>query len=150
MGLCKICFQEVQDGVVVPGLQVASGVVHDECLAAAALKGAEDPRREGLLRYLIEYEEKQAPHDWSRKVSGQSADASWQWTDVSIPATKIRPLVNAGLVSIVFSTNSSTYYSLIGRSVIKEALGRSAENVVGKVSFYIPFLGDHRSANRGA
>ena len=127
MALCKICFQEVQNGVVVPGFQGASGVVHDECLSAAALKLAEDPQREGLLRYLIEYEEKHALHDWSREVSGQSADASWQWTDVGIPATKIRPFLNAGLVSVVFSTNSSTHYSLIGRSVIKEALGRSAE-----------------------
>ena len=127
MGLCKICFEEVQNGVVVPGFQAASGVVHDECLAAAVFKLAEDPQREGLLRYLIEYEEKHAPHDWSREVSGQSADVSWEWTDVGISATKIRPLLNAGLVSVVFSTNSSTYYSLIGRSVIKEALGKSVE-----------------------
>ena len=48
-------------------------------------------------------------------------------TDVGIPATRIRPLLNAGLVSIVFSTNSSTYYSLVGRTVIKEALGRKEE-----------------------
>ena len=127
MALCKICFQEVDKGVAVPGYQQASGIVHEECLAAAALKAAEDPQREGLLRYLIEYEEKRAPHDWSRDVSGQSTDVSWEWTDVGIPAAKIRTLVDAGLVSIVFSTNSSTYYSLIGRAVIKEALVRRQE-----------------------
>jgi Holliday junction DNA helicase RuvB len=127
MELCKICFQEVQDGVVVPGFQAPSGVVHDECLAGAVLKLSEDSQKEGLLRYLLEYEVKHAPHDWSKEVSGQSADVSWQWTDVGIPATKIRPLLNAGLASIVFSSNSSTHYSLIGRSIIKEALGRRAE-----------------------
>jgi len=124
VALCKICFQEVEKGVAVPGYQEASGIVHEECLAAVALKVAEDPQKEGLLRYLIEYEEKRAPHDWSKDVSGQSTDVSWEWTDIGIPATRIRPLLNAGLVSIVFSTNSSTYYSLIGRAVIKEAIGR--------------------------
>jgi len=130
VALCKICFQEVEKGIAIPGHQHASGIVHEECLAAAALKAAEDQHKEGLLRYLIEYEEKRAPHDWSKNVSGQSADVSWEWTDVGIPATKIRSLLNANLVSVVFSTNSSTYYSLIGRAVIKEALGRKDELAV--------------------
>ncbi len=124
MALCKVCFQDVGKGIAVPGYKEPSGIVHEECIASAALRIAEDPQKEGLLRYLIDYEEKHTPHDWSRDVSGQSTDVSWEWTDVSIPATRIRPLLNAGLVSIVFSTNSSTYYSLVGRAVIKEALGR--------------------------
>ena len=130
MALCKICFQEIEKGVAVPGHQQASGIVHEECLAAVTLKVAEDPQKEGLLRYLIEYEEKRAPHDWSKDVSGQSTDVSWEWTDVGVSAAKIRSLLNAGLVSIVFSTNSSTYYSLVGRAVIKEALGRKEEPAV--------------------
>jgi hypothetical protein len=101
--------------------------VHEDCLAALAIKVAEDPNKEGMLRYLIEYEEKHAPHDWSKDVSGQSTDISWEWTDAGIAATKIRSLLNAGLVSIVFSTNSSTYYSLVGRAVVKEALGKKEE-----------------------
>ncbi len=124
MTLCRICFEDIEKGIAVPGYQEASGVVHEECLAALALKVAEDPQKEGLLRFLIEYEEKHAPNDWAKDVSGQSADACWEWTDVTIPAMKIRSLLNAGLVSIVFSTNSSTYYSLVGRAVIKEALGK--------------------------
>jgi Holliday junction DNA helicase RuvB len=105
-------------------------MVHEECLAAVALKLAEDPQKEGLLRYIIDYEEKHAPNDWSKGISGESTDVSWEWTDVGIPATRIRPLLNAGLVSIVFATNSSTYYSLVGRAVIKEALGRREELIV--------------------
>jgi hypothetical protein len=127
MAVCKICFEVASGGVPVPGYQQAAGLVHEECLAAATLKLAEDPQKEGLLRYLIEYEEEHAPHDWSREVSGQSADIAWEWTDVGIPAARIRPLLNVGLVSIVFSTNTSTYYSLVGRAVIKEALGRREE-----------------------
>ena len=44
MALCKICFQEVQEGVAVPGYREASGMVHEECLAAVVLKFAEDPQ----------------------------------------------------------------------------------------------------------
>ncbi len=40
--------------------------------------------------------------------------------------TKVR-LLNSHLVSIIFSTNSSTYYSLVGRAVIKGALGKTEE-----------------------
>lgn len=127
MEICKFCFEEVQNGIVVPGYREASGAVHEECLARAVLKLTQDPEKEGLLRYLIGHEAKHAPHDWSTDVSGQSADVSWQWTDVNIPATKIRSLLNAGLVSIVFSTNSSTHYSLVGRATIQEALGKREE-----------------------
>lgn len=127
MGLCKICFQEIDKGIAVPGYNGASGVVHEECLAVAALEFAEDSKKEGLLRYLVEYEERHAPNDWAKDVSGGSTDVSWQWTDVAIPAARIHSLLNAGLVSIVWSSNSSTYYSLIGRAVIKEALGRKEE-----------------------
>ena len=127
MQICKICFQEAQDGIAVPGYNGSSGVVHEDCLAAAALKVAGDIQKEGLLRYLIDYEEKHSPSDWTRGVSDGSTDVSWEWTDVGISATKIRPLLNSGLVSIVFSTNSSTYYSLVGRDVIKEALGKAQE-----------------------
>jgi len=105
MQLCNLCFQEAQNGIVVPGYQGPSGVVHEECLARAILKVSEDPQKEGLLRYLINYEETHMPSDWAKDVSSDSADVSWEWTDVGIPATKIRPLLNAGLVSIVLSTH---------------------------------------------
>ena len=127
MALCKICFEEIQGGVAVPGIGGASGMIHEDCLVAAALNVSADSKKEGLLRYLIEYEEKHAPDDWAKNVSGQTTDVSWEWTDVGIPATRIRPLLNVGLVSIIFSSNSSTYYSLVGRAVIKETLGKREE-----------------------
>ncbi len=129
MGLCKFCFREVGEGLPVPGYNGPSGRVHEECLAAAALKFARDPEKEGLLRYLIDYEEKHVPHDWSKEVSGGSADISWEWKQVGIPFTKIRPLLDAGLISIVFSTNSGTDYALVGRNVVKETLGRGDESL---------------------
>jgi hypothetical protein len=139
MSLCKLCFQKVRDGVPVPGYKEASGTVHEECLAAVALNVAQDPQKEGLLRYLIDYEEKHAPYDWAKDVSGGSADVCWDWKQVGVPFSKLHPLLNAGLISIVFSTNSGTDYALVGRDVIKEALGRSEEGS----------LSPHRSAGYG-
>jgi hypothetical protein len=114
MAVCKLCFQEVREGVPVPGYKEASGMVHEECLAAAALKVAQDPQKEGLLRYLIDYEEKDAPYDWAKDVSGGSADVCWDWKQVGVPFSRLHPPLNACLISIVFSTNSGTDYALVG------------------------------------
>jgi Holliday junction DNA helicase RuvB len=98
--------------------------VHHECLTQGTLDFVkEDPQREGLLHYLVEFEESHAPEDWSKDVSGGTADVSWTWDKVGIPATKIMPLVNSGLLGIVFSSRSSTHYALVGREVIKKVLG---------------------------
>ena len=129
MTSCKLCFQAVTQGVPVPGCQQASGMVHEECVAAAALKAAQDPQKEGLLRYLIDYEDGHSPYEWAKDVSGGSADTCWDWKEVGVPFSKLQPLLNAGLISIVFSTNSVTDYALVGREVIKEALGRSEETL---------------------
>ena len=128
MSLCKICFQAVEGGVSVPSWHPDEkgnhALVHQGCLAKRALDFVnEDPQREGLLHYLIEYEESHAPEDWAKDVSGGTADVSWTWDQVGIPAPKITPLVNAGLLGIVFSSRSSTNYALIGREVIKKVLG---------------------------
>ncbi len=122
--LCNICYQEVVNGVIVPGFQQAAGVCHEDCLAEAVLKIAEDPSKEGLLRHLVEYEESRAPQDWARDISDGSADVCWEWTEVNIPYYRIRPLLDAGLVAIVFRTNRATNYALVGRQIIKEALGK--------------------------
>jgi Holliday junction DNA helicase RuvB len=128
VSLCKICFQVVEGGVPVPSWHPDEkgdhAFVHQECLAKRALDFVkEDPQREGLLRYLIEFEESHAPEDWARDVSGGTADVSWTWDKVGIPAPKIMPLVNAGLLGIIFSSRSSTCYTLVGREVIKKVLG---------------------------
>lgn len=72
--------------------------VHEECLAMRVSDFiSEDIQREGLLHYLVEFEEGHAPEDWARRdVSGRTADVSWTWDKVGIPAPKIMPLVNAG------------------------------------------------------
>lgn len=128
MSLCKICFREVRDGVVVPSWHSGEGgdhaFVHHECLTNRVLDFVkEDDQREGLLHYLVEFEESHAPEDWAKDVSGGTADVSWTWDKVGIPAPKIMPLVNAGLLGIVFSSRSSTHYALVGREVIKKVLG---------------------------
>jgi Holliday junction DNA helicase RuvB len=128
VSLCKICFQGVTGGLPVPSWHPdAKGdraFVHEECLASQVSDFInEDPQREGLLRYLVEFEESHAPEDWAKDVSGGTADVSWTWDKVGIPAPKIMTLVNVGLLGIVFSSRSSTHYALIGREVIKKVLG---------------------------
>jgi hypothetical protein len=88
---------------------------------------AQDPQKQGLLRYLIDYEEKHSPYNWARDVSGGSADVCWDWKQVGVTFSRLHPLLNACLISIVFSTNSGTDYALVGRDVVKEALGRFEE-----------------------
>ena len=61
--LCNMCYQEVVNGVIVPGFQKAAGICHEDCIAETVLKIAEDPAKEGLLRHLIEYEESRAPQE---------------------------------------------------------------------------------------
>lgn len=132
MPICKLCFQEVHNGISVPGFQQATGAIHEECLAATALKVAEDPQKDGLLRYLIDWEEHATEERrlWSKQTSGGSADVSWEWKEVNIPSYKIRSLLDVGLAAVVFSTNKSTNYALVGRQVIKEALGKVDQTVI--------------------
>ena len=130
MYLCKICFQSVEDGVVIPtwrsGEAPDRAFVHKECLVQRVLGVIrEDPQKEGLLRYLVQFEESHAPEDWTMDVSGGTADVSWTWDKVGIPAFRITPLLNAGLLGIVFSSRSSTYYSLVGREIIKGVLAEA-------------------------
>jgi hypothetical protein len=120
--LCNICYQEVDNGVIVPGFQKAAGICHEDCITEATLKIAADPSKEGLLRHLVEYEESRTPQDRARDISDGSADVCWEWTEVNIPYYRIRPLLDAGLVTVVFRTNRSTNYALVGRRIIKEAL----------------------------
>jgi Holliday junction DNA helicase RuvB len=81
----------------------------------------DNPDREPAAIFLTE--EGHAPQDWAKDVSGGTADVSWTWDEVGIPTPKIMPLVNAGLLGIVFSSRSSTHYALVGRVVIKRVLG---------------------------
>lgn len=127
MSICKICFKEVENGVPVPSWHSEKNAdrvfVHEECIARRTQELIkQDPEKEGLLRYLVEFEESCAPEDWARDVSGGSTDAAWTWDKVELASYKITPLVNAGLVSIIFSSRRSTCYSLVGREIIKRTL----------------------------
>jgi len=138
VSLCKICFHAVEGGVPVPSWHPDEkgdhAFVHQECLAKRVLDFIkEDTQREGLLHYLVEFEEGHAPEDWAKDVSGGTADVSWTWDQVGIPAPKIMPLVNAGLLGIVFSSRSSTHYALVGREVIKKVF-RELERVRERAS----------------
>jgi Holliday junction DNA helicase RuvB len=127
MNLCKICFKDVIGGLVVPSSCLEEGAsrayVHEQCHAKRVSDFiSEDEQRAGLLRYLVEFEDTHTPEDWAKDVSCGTADVSWTWDKVGIPATKIMPLVNAGLLGIIFSSRSTTCYALVGRTIIRKVL----------------------------
>ena len=64
------------------------------------------------------------PKKCASDITGGSADVCWEWTEVNIPYYRIHPLLDAGLVAIVFRTNRSTNYALVGRQIINEALDK--------------------------
>ena len=121
MAICRICFQEGGE-IPVPGRQGPKGVVHEDCLAAKILELVEDPKKEGILKIILDYEEAHSPDDWALDVSAGLADARWEADDIGVPTYAITPLKNAGVVSVIFNTNSSTYYSLVARDVVKRVL----------------------------
>ncbi len=89
MSLCKICFQGVTGGLPVPSWHSDAkddrAFVHEGCLARQVSDFiSEDSQREGLLRYLVEFEESHAPEDWAKDVSGGTADVSWTWDKLGI------------------------------------------------------------------
>ena len=77
-----------------------------------------------MLWHLIEYEERHIPQDWPKDITNGGTDVCWEWTDVNIPYYGIRPLLDAGLLAIVFRTNRSTNFALVGQQIIKEALNK--------------------------
>ena len=62
MTTCRLCFQAVTQGVPVPGCQQASGMVHEECVAAAALKAAQANGENVENSWRITGEKRRIPH----------------------------------------------------------------------------------------
>jgi SpoVK/Ycf46/Vps4 family AAA+-type ATPase len=46
----------------------------------------------------------------------------WEAQTIGLPSQKLRPLINAGLLGITFSSNSSTAYALAGKDLIRDFL----------------------------
>jgi len=137
--LCNICYQEVDNGVIVPGFQKAAGICHEDCITEATLKIAADPSKEGLLRHLVEYEESRTPKTGqgiSLMAAPTSAGSGRRL--ISLITEYVRCWMPTG--DRCFRTNRSTNYALVGRRIIKEALNteeQTTENTLKPSKFLL-------------
>lgn len=126
--LCRICYEPVapEAAVKVPfysgDTPTPRPLVHRSCLERAVRYFAADADRQKLLRYIVEYEKAQRPRDWLREATDNATDACWAWDDIGLPPSKIRPLVDAGIASVVYSSHSTTEYALTGRDIVERVL----------------------------
>ena len=74
------------------------------------------------LRELITYEVNHLDPKWGEIYHAPGADACWEWSDVSIVASKCRKLVDLGFAKVIFKSNKSTVFCLTDRDEISKAL----------------------------
>ncbi|MCD6421956.1 minichromosome maintenance protein MCM [bacterium] len=126
---CVICRGEIErgEGVAVPSFHDGEAKrVHKQCLLKKVALLAEDPHWRGLLEYLIEYEEKQAPNKWAVDVSDSTADACWERDEVNLKPNEIKKLLESGIIGCIFHSRSTKCYALTGRELIKDFLSRTS------------------------
>lgn len=122
MEICRICLKEIEEkGLPIPGFDGPTGYLHRDCLMARVYQVAQDPNLQAVLRILVDYEEKH-PSDFAKNCSQGLTDACCKWSEVSIPAARINKLVTSFVVAVIFSSRSSTHYSLIDRGIVKDVL----------------------------
>lgn len=122
MEICRICLKEIdENGVPIPGFNGPTGYLHRDCLVARIYQIAQDAKLRAVLRILVDYEEKH-PSDFAKNCSLGLTDACCKWSEVSIPAATINKLVTSFVVAVIFSSRSSTHYSLINRGIVKDVL----------------------------
>ncbi len=121
---CIICYEPITDdqSVEVPTPSYEPDkFVHQDCLLTKLEELADDATREKMLRYILAYE-KNNDIDYPRDKS-KSGVVGWEAQTIGLPSQKLRPLLNAGLLGITFSSNSSTNYALAGKDLIRHFLG---------------------------
>jgi len=120
---CIICYEPIADdqSVEVPTPSYEPDkFVHQDCLLTKLEELASDATREKMLRYILAYE-KNNDIDYLRDKS-KSGIVGWEAQTIGLPSQKLRPLLNAGLLGITFSSNSSTAYALAGNDLIRDFL----------------------------
>ena len=120
---CIICYEPMADGQAVevptPSYEPDKSV-HQDCFLRKLEELASDATREKMLRYILAYE-KNNDIDYLRDKS-KSSIVGWEAQTIGLPSQKLRPFLNAGLLGITFSSNSSTAYALAGRDLIRDFL----------------------------
>jgi len=124
---CVICYEPIADGKVVeiptPGYE-PDKFVHQDCFLTKLEELASDATRKKMLRYILAYE-KNNDIDYLRDKS-KSGIVGWEAQTIGLPSQKLRPFLNAGLLGITFSSNSSTDYALTSKDLIRDFLGDNA------------------------
>lgn len=118
---CIICYEPIGDSgtVEIPTSSYEPDkFVHQNCFLAKLEELTGDAAREKMLGYILAYE-RNKDIDYLRDKS-QSGIAGWEAQTIGLPPQKLRPLINAGLLGITFSSNSSTYYALAGKDLIRD------------------------------
>ncbi len=120
---CIICYEPIGDGEAVeiptPSYEPHK-FVHQDCFLTKLEELASDAAKEKMLRYILAYE-KNSDIDYPRDKS-KSGIVGWEAQTIGLPSQKLRPFLNAGLLGITFSSNSSTDYALAGKDLIGDFL----------------------------
>lgn len=116
---CIICYEPVGDSELVeiptPNYE-PDKFVHQDCFLTKLEELASDATKEKMLRFILAYENN-SDIDYLRDKS-KSGIVGWEAQTIGLPSQKLRPLLNAGLLGITFSSNSSTDYALAGKELI--------------------------------
>jgi Holliday junction DNA helicase RuvB len=117
---CIVCYEPVGDSELVeiptPSYE-PDKFVHQDCFLIKLEELVSDAAKEKMLRYILAYEENN-DIDYLRDKS-DSGVVGWEAQSISLPPQKLRPFINAGLLGITFSSNSSTAYALAGKDLIR-------------------------------
>lgn len=116
---CIVCYEPIGDSelVEIPTPSYEPGkFVHRDCFLTKLEELASDATREKMLRYILAYE-KNNDIDYLRDKS-KLGIGGWEAQTIGLPSQKLRPFLNAGLLGITFSSNTSTAYALAGKDLI--------------------------------
>jgi hypothetical protein len=128
---CVICYDPICDSesveIPTPGYE-PDKFAHRDCFLSKLEELTGDATREKMLRYILTYE-KNLDIDYLRDKS-KSGVVGWEAQTIGLPPQKLRPLINAGILGITFSSNSSTSYALAGKDIVTRFL---EDNVASQI-----------------
>jgi len=120
---CIICYEPINESQAIeiptPSYE-PDKFAHQDCFLTKLEELANDATRAKMLSYILAYE-RNNDIDYLADKS-KSGIAGWEAQTIGLPSQKLRPPINAGLLGITFSSNSSTYYALAGKDLIRDFL----------------------------
>ena len=120
---CITCYEPIGDSELIeiptPGYE-PDKFVHQDCFLAKLEELMSDTSGEKILRYILAYENSNDIDYFRDRL--KPGIAGWEAQAIGLPPHKLRPLLNAGLLGITFSSNSSTNYALAGKELIMDFL----------------------------